>query len=226
MATHPRNLSHPQDIYRDLDFENQEFRLLIIHPGTAHDTIHADLVHTSFSQTLKPFYDTVSYAWGDAADRSNIYLHEFLVDVPTSTEVVLRELRYHDRDRTVWIDAVCINQNDISERGHQVRLMYEIYANTRLNHIWLGEDDGYTCSALTSMSTLLEEMRLETNDLKDFSNPPFRSSNGEYLVPTYGFTVDFDQESLLRYYNSSWFSRLWVGTYVKISSGDNQTTHP
>jgi len=41
--------------------------------------------------------------------------------------------------RTLWIDALCINHSDVSERENQVKLMRDIYTRTRNCIIWLGE---------------------------------------------------------------------------------------
>ena len=44
--------------------------------------------------------------------------------------------------RHVWIDAICINQNDDIERGEQVQLMRKIYAQAEQVLVWLGEASG------------------------------------------------------------------------------------
>ena len=57
-------------------------------------------------------------------------LHEFLV-----------ELRLLDRPRTVWADAICINQGDVVERNAQVALMRDIYSTAQTVLVWLGPHD-------------------------------------------------------------------------------------
>jgi hypothetical protein len=39
------------------------------------------------------------------------------------------------------VDAICINQEDVRERGHQVRLMRAIYKNAKRVLIWIGKDE-------------------------------------------------------------------------------------
>lgn len=39
---------------------------------------------------------------------------------------------------TLWADAICINQKDIVERGHQVQVMRKIYARAMEVRSWLG----------------------------------------------------------------------------------------
>jgi hypothetical protein len=49
-------------------------------------------------------------------------------------------LRDPDLPRVMWIDAVCINQNDLEERGDQVQIMALIYAYAAKVTVWLGEE--------------------------------------------------------------------------------------
>lgn len=53
----------------------------------------------------------------------------------------LRKLRLKKESRYLWVDAICINQEDVHERGHQVRLMRAIYKNAKATLIWIGRDD-------------------------------------------------------------------------------------
>lgn len=51
--------------------------------------------------------------------------------------MALRYLRLRNSQRILWVDAICINQNDPAERGQQVRLMKEIYANCKTDLAWM-----------------------------------------------------------------------------------------
>lgn len=51
----------------------------------------------------------------------------------------LRYLRETDSRRILWVDAICINQKDFNERGHQVGIMRDIYSKAPQVLIWLGE---------------------------------------------------------------------------------------
>lgn len=48
----------------------------------------------------------------------------------------------------IWIDAICINQEDKYELSHQLLLMGRIYANARETYFWLGEGDPATDKAI------------------------------------------------------------------------------
>ncbi|CAI6334382.1 unnamed protein product [Periconia digitata] len=92
-------------------------------------------------------YFALSYAWGDAKARKPITIngHERMVTV--NLEAFLHEWRNgavrEDRpeiyDTYFWIDAICINQEDKSERASQVNLMSKIYPSARAAMCWLGQ---------------------------------------------------------------------------------------
>jgi hypothetical protein len=59
--------------------------------------------------------------------------------VTKNAYLALRDLRYQEKDRILWIDALCIDQNDDKERGEQVQQMGSIYSKAERVIIWLGE---------------------------------------------------------------------------------------
>lgn len=61
----------------------------------------------------KPYYEAISYSWGDANKRKEIRCDNYSVTVPENLYDALRHLRYTDRVRTLWVDAICINQVQI-----------------------------------------------------------------------------------------------------------------
>ena len=71
--------------------------------------------------------------------------------VPVTAEAALRRMRYVSETRVLWIDSVCINQNNLAERSQQVAIMTEVFQSGSKNLIWLGEDDGCTERALSDI---------------------------------------------------------------------------
>lgn len=51
----------------------------------------------------------------------------------------LQALHTPDRDRHLWVDAMCIDQHNNSEKGSQVQIMRDIYASASRTIIWLGD---------------------------------------------------------------------------------------
>lgn len=50
----------------------------------------------------------------------------------------LHTIRYEQTSRVLWMDAICINQSDTTEKGHQVALMGRIYRDTQRVVVCLG----------------------------------------------------------------------------------------
>lgn len=82
-------------------------------------------------------YEALSYVWG-----AQEFVAEILLDgephlITRNLEMALRYLRLPTARRTLWVDAICINQNDPVERSQQVRMMREIYANCKSDLAWM-----------------------------------------------------------------------------------------
>jgi len=54
--------------------------------------------------------------------------------------LALRYLRYEDRERILWVDAICINQTDLAEKSSQLKMMRDIYTSAERVVVWLGEE--------------------------------------------------------------------------------------
>lgn len=58
-------------------------------------------------------------------------------------DAALRRLRYSGNIRSLWIDALCINQDDADERSAQVARIAQVFAHARQTIVWFGEDSVY-----------------------------------------------------------------------------------
>lgn len=119
----------PSPIYRKLDTGRQEIRLFELLPADDKDTpIQGRLQQHSLLD--KPVYNTISYVWGspDLTDEA-IEVDGKSLQVTPNLQKVLHNLRKPSRESGMlfWIDAICINQQDLAERNHQVSLMRQIY---------------------------------------------------------------------------------------------------
>ncbi|KAH3999831.1 hypothetical protein HBI25_123300 [Parastagonospora nodorum] len=95
-------------------------------------------------------YEAMSYAWGDQQPTERLTIkgstpHQNIMIRP-NVDTMLRHLRSSTQQRRLWIDALCINQNDLEEKGSQVRFMEEVYRQAKAIVIWLGtpEDEAGT----------------------------------------------------------------------------------
>lgn len=101
----------------------------------------------------KPDFNALSYVWGtfDCPPQTiTIGYH----DIPMSSNCwsALMHLRTRFGAIAVWIDAICINQDDIKEKEDQVPLMGEIYSLARNVYIWLGEGTPESDQAIDYLS--------------------------------------------------------------------------
>ncbi|KAM7183794.1 heterokaryon incompatibility protein [Rhypophila sp. PSN 637] len=88
-------------------------------------------------------YEALSYVWGesDETNPSKILLHGQEHTVTPNLKAALRHLRGNDRPLLLWVDAICINQSDLSERTSQVEMMADIFKRAVTTVSWLGEGD-------------------------------------------------------------------------------------
>jgi hypothetical protein len=81
----------------------------------------------------------------------------------------------------VWADALCINQTDEEEKGHQIRLMKHIYSRAEQTYAWMGkgEVDGSHAAIFFLQTVLLER----TQKLEDV--PHSHPTLPEHYTPVY-----------------------------------------
>lgn len=120
------------------------FRLLYLSESLELDSpIHGKLVE--YRQDDCPEYETVSYTWGgedgDATPCKPAYFGDFwdVLFLTRNCWALLQYLRPRTVTRIVWVDAICINQNNMQERGTQVSLMPQIYGNCMRVVIYPGD---------------------------------------------------------------------------------------
>ncbi|PMD27086.1 hypothetical protein NA56DRAFT_684547 [Hyaloscypha hepaticicola] len=84
-----------------------------------------------------PDYEALSYTWGSSGTDIHIELDGQDFSIRPNLAYALAALR-RSESRVLWVDAFCINQNNIHERNHQVEQMGEIYRQARQVLAWLG----------------------------------------------------------------------------------------
>jgi hypothetical protein len=131
--------------YRALDATKKEIRLLTLQPGQWDDVVECRLHIVSLDD--QPVYEALSYVWGGTPEkppeRAQVIVDGVKTTATVSLERALRRLRPADEERSLWADALCINQNDVAERGKQVGLMADVYSTCSRCMIWLGEEEDY-----------------------------------------------------------------------------------
>ncbi|KAH0545073.1 hypothetical protein FGG08_000844 [Glutinoglossum americanum] len=129
-------------------------RLLRLFPApTLNDDIKCELFPSNLDG--EHTFEALSYTWGSEANPATITLQGEAREVTQNLAAALRHLRFHDRDRVLWVDALCINQNDTVEKSMQVDQMRQVYTRSCTSRVlvWLG-DEGTAGAALKFMKQL------------------------------------------------------------------------
>ncbi|KAK3117840.1 hypothetical protein LTR53_000390 [Teratosphaeriaceae sp. CCFEE 6253] len=94
-------------------------------------------------------YEALSYAWGERPDTHAIFLNDSPQPVRSNLFVALRRLCLRNRVRRLWVNALCINQQDPAERASQVAQMADTFRRASQVLIWVGEDSAACDGAAT-----------------------------------------------------------------------------
>ena len=123
--------------YKPLSTERREIRLINLLSTSSENPVSCNLTIASLEDNS--LYTALSYVWGDAENTRPILLNGRVHKVTVNLECALRHLRHRiSEPQKVWVDALCINQQDDLERSQQVLLMNTIYTKSNNTIIWLG----------------------------------------------------------------------------------------
>lgn len=153
-----------QAMYTSLDHTRKQLRFVALLPGSKSDEIQCRLSTGTFGSDGKSYidtytrggrltsrtrvkYDALSYVWGSTDSQQAISLDGQDAFIRKNLWSALLHLRFTDRVKYFWIDNLCINQADHSERSHQVGFMKEIFASAQAVRVWLGEASEDTSKA-------------------------------------------------------------------------------
>lgn len=177
----------------------------------------ADAADTSPALRNRP-YSALSYVWGSATSRPEVHFHlnsgpeiRSLL-IKSNLSEALKRLRQDippGESRFFWVDALCINQVNVSERNQQVQKMAQIYNSAESVSVWLGPAGDDSQRAFRFMKKLLE--------LENF-DPLTRDPGNET-----------DWQALHALMNRSWFYRRWIvqeisfARHATLFCGDDST---
>ena len=135
---------HPKKMVERYNYKTlrkqDEIRLLTLYPEAGSGEINCTLRHVLLSS--KPTFEAVSYAWGDPSLSKRVLCDGRKLFVTENLFTALKNLRFPDKERLIWVDGLCIDQTSNAEKNHQLPLMQRIYSDARKVLIWLGEDSG------------------------------------------------------------------------------------
>lgn len=199
--------------------EPQQIRLLKLFAGRPWEKIRGECIQVSIDSAPAPTFTAISYTWGDRTIRHQISLDDCDFDITQNVYDVLRHIRSPRDDQLVWIDSICINQNDISEKNEQVRLMGRIYSSAETVWVWLGLESEDSALAMRFLPTLAEALFDLRSQFYVHQDVLFKMTSTQIDSPQW--------DALDKLFKRPWFQRLWVlqevalASSVKIVCGDD-----
>lgn len=157
------------------------------------------------------------------SQTATVKLGATLVSVTRNLATALRYLRYSDRQRVLWVDAICVDQGNLEERSQQVARMADIYALANRVLVWLGPESYDSALALKSLRDVGSEVTvdwdLRTCRTTSGGKGPESESTNDLL------TSQFDKSTWISIFSlliRPWFGRLWIWQEVRLAKNGVQ----
>ncbi|KAI3317381.1 HET-domain-containing protein [Xylariaceae sp. AK1471] len=143
MSTDPRSpvFLAPHFAFLPIDSAEGEIRLLKVSPGRDSDAIQCSYEIANVNDNEDVPHETVSYVWGKMDSKRTILIDDMVVELTENLFNALRRVRHATRNRYLWVDALCINQEDDAEKAAQVNIMHRIFSRCARCNIWMGNID-------------------------------------------------------------------------------------
>jgi hypothetical protein len=187
----PLSVNHPSFRLLELDFNSDA-------ASVDNATVHAAMDIYNFRNA--PEYEALSYTWGTQDGSSNIKLNDQWFPVTPNLLAALQQLRLNQgkngkSKRKLWIDAICINQSDNSEKSQQVMRMKDIYANASQVLVWIGKQDNLSGIAFDTLE------RFVADD---------GTRDGSVAYQDILDTVEERRAAIQLFIERSYFDRVWI----------------
>lgn len=204
-------------------------RILNLKHGASADPIHATLTEHRLSKL--PQFECVSYTWGKPVFSETIYVDKIPFKITENLHSALLRLRKpkesrhakgfikdgirslwrsgkRRQNRALWIDAICINQNNDDEKAIQVWMMGRIFSQATRVLVWLGEGTEETDCAMRSLDEIVDIASasgfVRTGDMSLTLHSKCPSAVCKDIITT------AEMNSFSSIGSLPWFSRLWV----------------
>lgn len=215
--------------YQDLT-GTSSIRLLVIEAVERdyNSPISCRLVELDISSN--PKYLAVSYEWGEPSiERKEIYVNglPYLIrtnlyhalerfrqisDPIWSNDPIGKHVNRFQQPRYFWIDAICINQENISERNDQVQMMGEIYKNATNVLIWLGLP---TQSIAAEGSDNVLDLLHNIGDHREDKFP----YHGIFFYRSRSFEFDYLMfRDIIQWCNQTYWHRMWIVQEIQLAN--------
>lgn len=210
MATIPSN--HILYPYRPLEKTNH-IRLLKLLPGVKSQKVDCQLMPVSLDSN--PQYEALSYAWGKSQDQhltNPIWIDNVQVSIQENLYHALLALRKLSQARILWVDAICINQRDLEERGSQIQQMSKIYGQAERVVTWIGLNEGGSLLAMSFIERIYNVIFPDGQD----NDPEWRKYPMSNLINDPQNMKSW--EALANFCNRRYWTRRWIIQEIALAS--------
>ena len=174
------------------------FRLLKLSPRTdVEGRMVCSLVEYGLQDGNRPAYKALSYTWGDTQERLPIMINGELAHITSNLHGALATLRRSGDERALWIDALCINQADPTERNHQVSQMREIFSSADEIVAWIGHPGEDSRVVMSIMKRGWASVETHTSNL----------GRGSEEFESYSAQL---REANRRFFQREYWTRAWI----------------
>ena len=180
--------------------KDTQIRLIELLPGVG-GPLRAKIQR--FDLEKAPAFHALSYVWGHPEVENTILLghHSFKQErITGNLHAALTEIRRPGQSRFVWVDALCIDQQNLEEKNKQVQIMGTIFASAAEVIIWLGEATEHSKWGMRILQVIAEGKAFE-------DNPPWKNNPPEVI-----------QKGLIDILSRPWFHRIWTVQEAALSS--------
>lgn len=198
------------DLHAPFKF-GDEIRLLEILPSIEDsDDLIGDLVHVRLQDN--PEYEAVSYTWadeaGDARQCGNLIIksRSALLKITKNCEAALRKFRGQQHTRLLWIDSICIDQQNSLERSEQVQMMTSIYKQAQKVLVFIGNPPELELETYRRLFDYINNCKRLLERLKGReSSVAWKRMLYKILSSQGGL-----RSILIKFLGQSWFHRIWI----------------
>ena len=172
---------------------------------------------------FQPRYEALSYTWDTADNQTILYVESDDQNaLPSTLEIqqnlasALKHLRLLDETRTLWVDAVCIDQISIAERNSQVTRMASIYRCAHSVVAWIGPESSDSKVALLTLDQIGSQTVL-TKCATRLRTP--EAAHPDWFLSDSTLPYGEDKwRAILSVLSRSWFDRVWIVQEIQLAN--------
>lgn len=192
-------------VYEPIDLDRPALRLLHLLRGKG-SIIECMLYQAFLDGADLISYDALSYTWDGANKNFAVTVNGKSLNVTENLYLALQHLRSEHIDRVIWVDAICIDQNNIRERGHQVQQMCKIYSQAEEVVVWLGQATQETDVFMGSLQQLENHSSIHGYKRSHWDLSQWTTF---WLLDSKGPDVEL-RKGLNLLLSRPWFRRVWI----------------